>query len=50
MALSVVCEHDIEKYMALYVEIEASGYTTCSVYRDYWMQQSNILLTPSYNR
>ena len=42
MALSVVSEHDVENYMALYVEIAASGYTTCSVYRDYWVQQSNI--------
>jgi hypothetical protein len=43
MALSGVSEKDTENHVALYVEIVTSSYTTCSVYRDYWVQQSSIL-------
>jgi hypothetical protein len=35
MALGVVSEYDLENYVALYVEIATSSYTTRSVYRDY---------------
>jgi hypothetical protein len=47
MALSIVSEHDVANCIALYVEIAASSYTARSVYRDYWVQQSNIPLTIS---
>lgn len=35
MDLGVVSKYDSENYIALYVEIVTSSYTTCSVYRDH---------------